>query len=210
MILKGLALERIFEMSDQEIRWLDNTKKAFEMSDKAFQSGAPENECIEAMCRSIDTAKTLHRSLQGLEVSNRNHRKKFIEFLHMEIPYPNKGGVSLNLIHARTREPLSYGFGELVYEIRCMVHENENLNSEENVVYHVLLDWAPPKNRMFVVVEDGRAIVNAPLLWERVRQVLATMITYIDSARAFPETKNFSVSIDPPLGSIGPSKIYVS
>ncbi len=210
MILKGIASERILKMSDQEVRWLENTKKAFEVSDRAFQSGAPENECIEAMCRSIDTAKTLHRSLKDLEVSNKNNKQRFVEFLHMEIPYPNKGGLSLDLIHARTKKPVSYGFGELVYEIRCMVHENENLNSKENVNYHVLLDWARPKNRMFVEVENGRAIVNATLLWERVRQVLATLITYIDSTRAFPETKSFSVSCDPPLGSIGVSVKNVS
>ncbi len=204
MISEGITSKRVLGMSAQELRWFENTKKAFEASDEAFHSGAPENECIEAMCKSIDTAKTLHRSLQNLEFSNKNNAKKFIAFLHMDIPYPEDGGLSLNLIHARTGKSVTYGFGQLVYEIRCMVHENENLHAEEGVDYHVLLEWKEPTNRMLVVVENSRAIVNAPLLWERVRQVLAAMITYIDSARGFSETTNFSVSINPPLGSIRP------
>jgi hypothetical protein len=60
MMLENVTEARIQDMTDQELRWLDNAKKAFARSDHAFQSAAPEDECLEAMCKAIDTAKTLH------------------------------------------------------------------------------------------------------------------------------------------------------
>ena len=104
MILEGVTSERVLGMSSQELRWLENTKKAFVASDRAFKSGASEHDCLEALCKSIDTAKTLHRAIRDQPFSEKNNAKEFIEFLHLGIPSPENGGLSLDLIHTRTGE----------------------------------------------------------------------------------------------------------
>lgn len=60
-MLEGVSEERIHAMTPQELRWLDNLKKAFYESDQSFRSGAPQDQCLEELCKAIDTAKTLQR-----------------------------------------------------------------------------------------------------------------------------------------------------
>jgi len=204
MMLEDVSQERIQAMTPQELRWLDNAKKAFSDSDLAFRSGTPEDECLEALCKAIDTAKTLHRSLQGSPPTTKNNAKAFVDFIHMEIPRPEDNGLRLELVHSRTKEPVVYGFGKLVYEIRCMIHENENLNVDEYTDFHVLVDWKSNEKQTWAWISGGRVIVNGPQLWNCLREVLAKFLTAVDSMRTFPMTGRVGTSISPPLGSIRP------
>lgn len=204
-MLGGVSEQRIQAMAPQEVRWLDNAKKAFFDSDCAFRSGAPEHKCFEGLCKAVDTAKTLSRCLQGKPTTTKNNRKEFIDFIYSEVPCPEGSGLRLPLVHARTGKPMVYGFGELIYEIRCMIHENENLNITENPDYHILLDWTWRDHRVLAKVCDGRAIVNGRLLWNILRQFLAKFLTVVESIRTFPVTRRIEFSISPPLGSIQPT-----
>ena len=68
MMLEGVDVERIQAMTSQELRWLDNTKKALYESDVALQSGRAEDACFESLCKAVDVAKTLQRSLMWMAV----------------------------------------------------------------------------------------------------------------------------------------------
>src|SRR5262245_31748493 len=127
----GITPARLLNMTEQEQRWLDNLKKAFYESDRAYLEDCPHDECFPALCKAVDTAKTLRRSLRGEDVSSKDNKKRFLEFLNCELPSPEVGGVRVDLVDARTGKAISYSFAELVYDIRCMVHENENLNAAE-------------------------------------------------------------------------------
>jgi hypothetical protein len=58
--------------------------------------------------------------------------KLHVSFLHEEIPDAAANGVNLPLVDARTDKPGQYNFGAIVYAIRCMIHDNENLDADEN------------------------------------------------------------------------------
>lgn len=205
-MLQGVALERIEGMIAIELRWLDNIKKAFFASDQSVWSGHPEDRALEELFKAIDTAKTLDRSLKGETTDSKWNRKRYVEFLYQERIRPENGGLELDLIHARTGKSGRYGFGELVYEIRCMTHENENLNVAENPDYHVLVDWSADHSNAAFWQWEGRAIVSGVFLWSQLRQMLAKFITYIDSVCNLSGTRPFRVTIMPELGSIRPSK----
>ena len=191
-------------MTEQELRWFDNAKKAFFASDQAFLSGSPENECFEELCKAIDTAKTLRCSLMGEPAKTKDNAKAFIEFIHLEVPLPEDNGIQLELIHSRTAKPVIYGYGKLVYAIRCMSHENENLNVDESIDYHILIDWNTDGNEIWAWVSEKQVVVNGRLIWNRLRQILAKFLTHIENIYTFPETGCIGVSINPPAGSIQP------
>lgn len=206
--------ERTLAMSEQELRWLDNIKKAFYESDCAYRDGRAADNCLPELCKAVDTAKTLRRSLRGEDTSPRDNKKRFIEFLYCELPSPESGGLQIQLIDARSGQPERYSFPELIYDIRCMVHENENLNAAERPSYHILLDWSKPPSMNSGVIDNGRLTINGRVIWARLREVVAKFITGIDSfvtyariARGELQQGSFSLTVSPPLGSIRPSQL---
>jgi hypothetical protein len=199
----GISHERILTMTPQELRWLHNLKKAFLESDHSFISDRKKDHCLPEILKAIDTAKTLRRSLRGEPLSNYGNKRLFIEFLELEIPSAQGGGLSVSLKNPRTGKTDTYGFASLVYSIRCMVHENENLDAREVPEYHVLLDWQDRSQAVLYFVNEC-LVCNGEFIWERLRQVLAKFITYIDSVFEFERSGRFRVLINPPLGSIQP------
>lgn len=160
---------------------------------------------MEQLCKAIDTAKTLRRSLRDDPVSTSNNKALFIEFLELEIPSPSQNGLNVILLDARSGKPVSYSFAGLIYAIRCMVHENENLNAAEKPDYHIQLDWTTrATGSLMGRIEQGRLICNGHMLWRRLREVLSKYIMGIEATIASAEGKACSVTIDPPFGSIRP------
>lgn len=204
-MLEGVEIERLLAMTNREKRWLDNIKKAFYDSDIAFKSGRPEDHCLAELFKAIDTAKTLRRSLRGEPVTRTSNRDLFIEFLGLEIPMarPGESEWSFQLKDGTTKK---CHFGEIVYDIRCMIHENENLNAAEDVDYHILLDWSRPHSLVFAHEIDGKSVFNGRLLCSRLRQVLAKFITVIDGLISFAANQSFEVSCEPSPGAIVPER----
>ena len=194
---------RFLAMSEQELRWFDNVKKAFYESDIALRDGRSQDHCFPELCKAVDTAKTLRRSLRGEDVSSRDNKKRFVEFLNLELPSPESGGLQVDLVDPRSGKSLTYSFAELVYDIRCMIHENENLNAAEGPSYHILLDWSQSGGPYFGAITDGRLTCNGHMVWGRLRQILAKFITGIDAtvlmkANLPPPERRGLVLIDPP------------
>ena len=69
-------------MNVDELRWLNNIKKAFYGSDEEFRSGKPEDRCLEDLFKAVDTAKTLQRALQGKDTTPKQNARRFIDFLY--------------------------------------------------------------------------------------------------------------------------------
>ncbi len=97
---------------------------------------------------------------------------------------------------------MTYGFGQLVHEIRSMVHENENLNKDEHPDFHIILDWKSQDERTAVWVDGCQAVVNGLFLWGRLRKLLAKFVSRMDSIHTFPQTGLVGASINPSLGAI--------
>ena len=230
-MFSGISEERFGRLTAQEERPLDNVKKAFRDSDQLYRDGRPE-DCMEPMCRAIDAAKTLRRSLRGEDTSSTDNRRKFTECINLEVPAPDSGGLQVSLLDARTGQSRHYSFSGLVSVIRCMVHENENLNAAERPDYHILLDWAqaprwtPPAAApvsgsaqdlslnassacppgIAGVINSGRITINGHFIWGRLREVMAKFVTGIDAMVALAKgADRFSITIHPPLGSVRPS-----
>jgi hypothetical protein len=204
--------DRLLAMTEQELRWFDNVKKAFHESDRAYTEGRAQDHCLPELCKAVDTAKTLRRSLRGAGVSIGDNRSLFVEFLNCELPAPESGGLEVQLIDARSGQSVTYTFAVLVYKIRCMVHENENLNAAEDPNYHILLDWSQPHSNCFGTIAEGRLTCNAHMVWWRLREILAKFITGIDGMIAYAkilasdQEGSFSITISPPLGSVRHSR----
>ena len=204
-----ISTERILAMTPQELRWLENVKKAFYLSDLAYQSGLPQDDCLSELFKAIDTAKTLRRSLLGQDVSPRDNKRRFVEFIHTSVPKPENGGFSLQLLDARSGKANTYSFGELAYDIRCMVHENENLDAAEQPNYHILIDWDPPsRSNFFGTRANGRLVCSGHLLWERLREVIAMFITGIEASIHFARDGVFDMTCSPALGTIRPQRKF--
>lgn len=77
-----ITLDRLLAMSEQELRWFENVKKAFYESDRAYAEGRPQDHCFPELCKAVDTAKTLRRSLRNEDTSCRDNKKRFVEFLN--------------------------------------------------------------------------------------------------------------------------------
>jgi hypothetical protein len=179
-MLADIKPDRLLRMSEQELRWFENIKKAFYESDSAYAEGRPQDYCFPELCKAIDTAKTLRRSLRGEDTSAKENKKRFLEFLNCELPSPESGGLWVHLIDSRSGKPVSYSFAELVYDIRCMIHENENLNASERPNYHILIDWSPADERTLGSIANGRLTCNGHVVWKRLREIVAKFITCID------------------------------
>lgn len=212
-----ITSQRVLNMTTGEQRWFDNIKKAFFDNDRAFTEGRASDRGLEELCKAIDTAQKLRRSLRGEDCSNKNNKAKFVEFVNLEVPDPSRGGMEVELTDARDGKVKTYSFAELVYDIRCMIHENENLNAAEAPNYHILLDWEnaprwtsttnrpPPWTPYGGTIADGRLALNAHFVWGRVREILAKFITGIDSMITLEREGRFSMTIEPPLGSVRPA-----
>jgi hypothetical protein len=230
-MFSGIPQERFGHLTAQEERLLDNVKKAFRDSDMLYAQGRAQ-DCLEPMCKAIDTAKTLRWSLRGENTSSTQNKVGFTEFIDLEVPAPGSGGLQVALLDARTGQPRDYSFSGLVYAIRCMVHENENLNAAEQPDYHILLDWgqlpawpaaaAGPVSGLVQdpsfprtlgwrpgpagIINEGRLTLNGHFMWGRLREVMSKFITGIDAMVAFAKgADRFSITIHPPLGSVRPS-----
>lgn len=197
--------ERMLEMTSQELRWLENIKKAFFESDQALMNRNAE-ESLEPLLRAVDTAKTLRRSLKGETVDERDNKKRFTDFLDLDVPAPDRGGLNVEVTNSRNGTLKRYSFSQLAYAIRCMIHENENLNIAEWSGYHICLDWSQTHSSMLGYTSDSKLIVNGFILARRIREVLAKFVTGIEGTRNFHQTGNFSITSAPPLGSIRPVK----
>ena len=190
---------------------MSNLKKAFYESDVAYAEGRAADDAFPAICKAIDVAATLRLSLQNPAQPwqppiIKNNKRKFISLLHAEIPDSDKHGVDLTLIDARTQQPVQYNFGGIVYAIRCMIHENENLNADEAPDYHVTLDWNMPRYGCFAVLCDGRLTCNAKALWWRVREVLAKFILGTEMFMACQRgDSSLSIHCDAELKSVHPN-----
>ena len=203
--------ERILSMTDREKRWLNNVKKAIYQCDIALQSGENvRDRCFPELCNAVDTAKTLHRSLRDMKCSTKDNKKRFIDFLGGVDPAEG-GYQSGALKDARTGREVTYTFAGVVYAIRCMIHENENLNASEQPDYHILLDWdESPRSGVFAKqYADERVVLNAGIVLNLLRQRLAKFVTSIDTMIAFHESGAFNVTIEPPLASIKPGENFV-
>jgi hypothetical protein len=142
--------------------------------------------------------------LRGEDVSSTHNKERFVEFLNLELPKPEGGGFHVELIDSRTGQKRTYSFAQLVYATRCMVHENENLDVSEKPDYHILIDWHMRNPSVFGHLCSGRFVCNGPLLWNRLREVLAKFITGIDGMISHAKTGSFSITISPPLCSVKP------
>ena len=207
LMFDGIETSRVSSMSNKERRLLDNIKKALHASDCALQAGVIEDQCLPELMNAIDTAKTLRRSHRGDSTSYRDNKNRFIDFLALEIPAVRPGGFEVELREADSGELRKFGLGGIIYEIRCMVHENENLNVAEDIDYHVLVDWSERRTTIIAKVIDGRIICNGHIICSRLREVLSKFITGIESmiALANGET-SFSITCRPEIGSIAPER----
>lgn len=188
---------RVLAMKDQERRWFNNLKKAIYEADKEYIEERPEDRCFEEMCKAVDTAKTLRRSLLGLEQTKDGNKKLFTEFLDFELPGPERGGMDLTLFDSRTQQSVRYSFSQLIYAIRCMIHENENLNAAEQPDFHVLLDWRMhPNDRCGGVIGNGTVTLNARLTWFRLREVVTKFVCGLEAMIALEKGESFSMSRD--------------
>ena len=205
-MFNGIDASRLFAMVPQEQRWIANAKKAFHESDTAFVEGTAPDNAFPAICKAIDVCATLRLSLQSpaepwTPPPHQNNKTKFISFLHAEIPDASSNGLDISLLDARTNKPVQYNFGGIIYAIRCMIHENENLNAAEGPDYHVTLDWTIPRHGHLGVHEDGRLRCNAQLLWWRVREVTSKFIQGLEFLMAIERGDAASIG-DPELQSI--------
>lgn len=201
----GIDDRRCSNMTNQEQRWFDNIKKAFHDSDEALQSGYCEDRCLAELLKAVDTAKTLRRSLRGEDTDLTQHRKRFIHFLGLEIPAARPGTSGFMLRHKRTGKPIEYTLVEIMYDIRCMIHENENLNAAEDVDYHILLDWSNKNPVVQACIRGETFVCNGFFIWNRLREIMSKFITGIDALIATANNaSSFLVTIEPKPGSISP------
>jgi hypothetical protein len=198
---------RVANMTPLERRWLDNIKKAFADSDHDFLSARMADDCIETLFKGIDAAKSLRLSLKDVKGNLSQHnRQRFIEFIQLEIPTPGRSRRTFTLKHARDGRPLKLSVAEILYDIRCMIHENENLNEVEPVDYHILLRWDQCNHDFECDHSDGRLVLNARFLWRRLREILSKFITGLEALNAMARNRGFHVTIRPEMGSIQPDE----
>lgn len=199
-MFESIDHSRLVNLSSREQRWLDNLKKAFHRSDLEVQTRRPEDYCLPELFKAVDVAKTLHNSLQGKRVSRQNNKDQFVRFLALSIPSLN---APLPPIVVNGQKKI-YSLGDIVYEIRCAIHENENLNAAESTDHQILLDWSG--QIAFVEVRANRILCDALFLWGRLGEILSKFITVIDSANAIAKGESFSITTRPGLGAIKPRR----
>lgn len=202
----GIMPERVAKMSPREHRLFDNIKKAF--SDCDADIGKPEmaDYCIETLLKGIDAAKKLRLMLLDRPLSeNSKNKKEFIDFLELEIPKKSNGARTYSLRNQESMKSYSASISEMIYAIRCMIHENENLDESESPDYHIRLRWTGPQ-RLLVQKHDGESIIiNGRVLLLRLREILSKFITILAGLESLSKGKSFSATIHPRLYSIQPS-----
>ena len=208
-MFSGFNNNRVLNMSAQEDRWFENIKKAIYDSDMTIINGTAQERCIEELVKAIDAAKNLRDSLRGKPLTNGRQKERFIEFIELEVPSPENGGMSIPLQHSRTGQIENYSFAKLVYDIRCMiVHENDNLDALGKPNYHIQLDWQlDPRMQFFGSVANGTLTCSGGFIAMRLREVLAKFVTGIQSTITLHTEHRFEISIRPPLGSIRPKGV---
>lgn len=199
----GYDDKRVLEMTEIEQRWFDNVKKAFNYSDQSYNSEYPEDHCLEELFKAIDTAKTLRRSLRGEDVSASENKKRFIDFLALEIPDAHTDSQKIQL-KLRNGEIKGFTLGEIIYSIRCMIHENENLNFTEQNDYHIQLDWKNQYTTTIAITKDGTFICSGNFLRDRLRMVISKFITGLESSITFLTEHHFNITVMAPENSIKP------
>jgi hypothetical protein len=206
-MLQGIEGQRALQMTARERRLFDNVKKAFHDSDVAMRSGRPEDKCLQELFNGIDAAKTLRNSLLGQDCSRSGNRTKFIEFLSLEIPAPESDDEKFPLRERPSGKDRRFGLCELIYDIRCMLHENENLSAAEAIDYHVLLDWSSRCPRNMAEIHNGTFICNGFFLWNRLREILAKFITGLTCITDLASgATSVSMTISPAMESIRPTR----
>lgn len=201
-MIQEITKERVLQMSEQEERLFDNIKKAYYNSDLKAKSLNPEDGCLEEAFKGIDTAKTLRRSLLGLDITHKQNGKKFVEFLGLKIPGARPEAEKYHLVDPVTKKEYNLNLGELIYNIRCKIHENENLNISEGARYFVLLDWRIKSIDWHHRFYEDKCIISAFGLWNRLREILSEMIMHIESCKSWDKTGLYTVNIRPPLNSL--------
>ena len=202
----GIEPERFAAMTDWERRLFNNVKKGIYESDMAFKEGRPQDRCLPEMCNAIDAAKTLRRSLRGEDTSFGENKKRFVEFINLSVPADTPRSFKIDLIDARSGKLATYKFSELIYAIRCMVHENENLNADERPDYHILVDWTPGSSEYFGVLENGRMTCNGPAVWRRLREIMETFVFGIEAGIQEGRGGPINLPGSRPLGMIRPEE----
>lgn len=205
-MFNGISSERMLSMTPQERRWLDNIKKGVYYSDLAIMRDEAGDGCLQELFKAIDTAKSLRRSLRGDDTSGKFNRDRFIEFLGLEIPAARPDKQRLELHDRRSGKTVELTLGEILYDIRCMVHENENLNAAEEIDYHILLDWSTRTPTYAAVRRNGVTIWNGYVIANRLREVVIKFIQIIEAHESLAAGKGFSMNSRVPLGSIKPER----
>jgi hypothetical protein len=191
---------------------MNNLKRAFFESDVAYVEGRADDDAFPAICKALDVAATLRLSLKTPLASwkapntKRGHKDRFIDFLALSIPCADRSSPGFELIDSRTHQVEKYNLVKIDYAVRCMIHENENLNAEEAPDYHVLLDWNQSKhNQVLGSICDGRVTCNAQVIWWRIREVVAGFIIGTEFQMAFERgDRSLVMTCEPELKSIFP------
>ncbi|MEQ1828249.1 MAG: hypothetical protein ABL921_19980 [Pirellula sp.] len=177
--------KRITAMHKNELRLASNFRKAIYDSDIAFQSNRRVDDAFPGICKAVDVGSRLYATLQvqagtsDVNLSGSN-KHRFISFFHAEIPDSDENGISVVLMDSRTSKMEHYSMGKIAYAIRCMIHENENLNVAEKPDYHILLDWSMRGDNLFGHLKDNRLVLNARLIWMRIREMLVKFLLVLE------------------------------
>ena len=220
-MLDGIPADRYLAMSEQEKRWLENTKKAVHDSDLATQHGTGPDKALEELFKGVDVAKNLRKSMLGAGASKQNQKAQYLEFIQLHFlegtasnqevvverdgkPIVTRGPLFVSLYDRQNNKQVDRSFAQIVYDARCMaVHENENLNAAEEPDYHIQFDWSVGAGSR---IEDGTIYFPGMEMWRRLRMLLAKFITGVDSAISIQTSGEFSISFDPPLGGVKPKR----
>lgn len=198
-MFSGISQEAVAGMSNEQVRWLNNIKRAVYQCDKGSQSNEVEDECLASLCRGVETAQKLRRSLQGVPVPElkRNSKKHFIDFIELE--FPTK---VVRVYGQKAQEGVAPHppYSEMIYDVRCKaVHENENLNASENPCSEIQVDWHLPDTHGGQTINNVH-YVNGRMLVMRLRGILAKFVMGIDSIGS----GSLNIDLFPPIGSIKP------
>lgn len=153
----------------------------------------------------LDAARRLNDSLnsvQNAKPSNKEHGRRFIDFLG----FP-KGGIKIQLFDTDKQELREFDLGEIIYRIRnCIVHENENLNSSENVDYFITIDWENSNpGQILGKIFGHKVVVDGYIIWKLLRERLSVFVTGIEGQIAFSKRESCCITSWPELGSIRPN-----
>lgn len=198
--------ERVAKMSPREHRLFDNIKKAF--SDCDADIGKPEmaDYCIETLLKGVDAAKKLRLMLLGRTATKSSgNRAQFLDFLELEMAKKSDGARTYTLKAPERSKSYDSSIPEIIYAIRCMIHENENLDESEFPYYHIKLRWTGPQRLLIQEHDGGNIVINGRVLLLRLREILSKFITILTGLESLSKSEKFSATIHPPLHSVQPA-----